>query len=161
MSWRVLFFSGCMMGALGCGTAERLLGRSGRLRLERAGRSSGGLLDVPAEAAFCAADSTLRITGADGSWTAAIALRTTWPAPSLEFAIDSVVGGPGSAAVTARSIRDSVGTALIAVRGSLHLAGRTRVMGTVDLLARGASDTVRLAGTFEAPSVVPGGCPRP
>jgi hypothetical protein len=161
MSWRGLLFSGCMMAALGCSTAERLLGRSGRLRLERAGRSSGGLLDVPAEAAFCAADSTLRITGADRSWSAAIALRTTWPATSLEFAIDSLIGGPGSAAVAARPIRDSVGMALVAVRGLLRLAGRTRVAGTVDLLARGATDTVRLKGSFEAPSAVPGGCPRP
>jgi hypothetical protein len=161
MSWRVLLFSGCMMAALGCGVADRLLGRSGRLRLERTGRSSGGMLDVPAEAAFCAADSTLRITGADRSWTAAIALRTAWPATTLDFAIDSVMDGPGSAAVAARPIRDSVGTALVAVRGSLHLAGRTRVAGTVDLLARGATDTMRLVGSFEVPSAVPGGCPKP
>ena len=146
-----------LLAATGCGAADRLLHPVGRLQLQRDG--AGPLLDVPAEARFCGADSTLSIVGANRSWSAAVALRTSWPAARLEFTIDSVIGAAGSAAVAARPLKDSVGLALTALHGTLRLDAPSRVKGSLDLVARGAGDSVHLVGRFEAPYATRGVCP--
>ena len=139
---------------------DRLVHRSGHLRLDRVGQGPRLVLDIPVEGLLCEADTTLSIVGSDGSWSAAIALRTAWPATTREFAIDSVVRGLGSAALSARPLGDSVGYALTALRGSLQLTGGARVAGTVDLVAASPRDTARLVGSFDV-AVARGGCSAP
>ena len=163
MSWRVFLCCGAGAALIGCGVVDRATERPGRFRLDRAAPSRGRLLEVSVQALFCAADTTLSIVGADRSWSAAIALRTTWPSSDREFTIDSMVRGLGSAAVGARPLDDSVGAALTSLHGTVLLVSDAdRVAGTLDLVARDAKgDTVRLAGRFDAPAATPGGCPAP
>ena len=158
---RSLLLCGLTALTFGCGMVDRLVHRSGHLRLDRVGQGPRLVLDVPVEALLCEADTTLSIVGSDGSWSAAIALRTAWPATAHEFAIDSIVRGLGSAALSARPLGDSVGDALTALRGSLRLTGGARVAGSVDLVAASPRDTVRLVGSFDVPAVATGGCPAP
>ncbi|MFI5206866.1 MAG: hypothetical protein ACHQX4_02510 [Gemmatimonadales bacterium] len=161
MPWRLLLSCVLVTTTSACSAVDRLVHGSARLRLDRDGTSSRPLLDVPVEAAYCAADTTLTIVGADRSWSVAVALRTAWPARSLEFALDSAVGGSGTAAVAIRPLRDSIGVAMLAVRGSLKLDAGPKVSGTMDFVAAGARDTLHLVGSLTAPSVTPGGCPTP
>lgn len=116
---------------------------------------------MPVEAVYCAADTTLMIVGADRSWSVALALRTQWPAHSPEFTLDSIVGGPGTGAVAIRAVGDSIGVAMTAARGSVKLGSVNGLSGTLDLVATGGRDTLRLVGSLSAASVAPGGCPTP
>jgi len=150
-----------VMALFACTPVDSFLHGSAHLRFDRAGASGGQLLDVPVEATYCAADTTLTIVGADRSWSVAIALRTPWPSRSLEFALDSMVGGPGTAAVAIRPLKDSVGIAMTTVSGSLKLDAGPKASGRLDLVAKSDRDTVRLVGTLAAVSVAPGGCPTP
>jgi len=160
MTWRLVLFAG-LLAASGCSLVDRLGRGTGRLRLEQLGRSSRRLLDVPAETRFCSADTSLSILGFDHDWSAVVALRTAWPPAGRAFTIDSALGGLGSASVAARPLGDSVGVALTAVHGTLRLDGGRRVHGTLDVVARGASDTVHLVGRFDAPAPAPGNCAGP
>jgi hypothetical protein len=144
-----------------CTMVDRFVHGSARLRIDRAGPSSRHLLDVPVEAAYCAADTTLTIIGADRSWSVALALRTAWPARSLEFTLDSAVGGPGTAALAIRPLGDSIGVAMSALHGTLKLDAGPKIKGTMSFSAARAHDTLRLLGTLTASSVTPGGCPTP
>ncbi|MFI5279044.1 MAG: hypothetical protein ACHQU1_01005 [Gemmatimonadales bacterium] len=161
MSRRQLLACGLVLATSACGAADRLVHGSAHLRLDRAGPSSRPLLDLPVEVAYCALDTTLTIVGADRSWSVALALHTPWPARSLAFTIDSAVDGSGTAAIAIRPLRDSIGIAMTAVRGSLTLRDGRRVSGTMDFVAAGARDTLHLVGSLTAASVTPGGCPTP
>lgn len=160
MRWRLALTCALVTATPACTAVDSLVHGSAHLRLDRAAPSSQ-LLDVPVEAAYCAADTTLMVVGADRSWSVALALRTPWPARSPELTLDSIVGGPGTGAVAIRAVGDSIGVALTAMRGSVKLgAGRT-LSGTLDFVATGGRDTVRLVGSLTAASVTPGGCPVP
>jgi hypothetical protein len=161
MPWRLLLVCASATATFACTSVDRLVHGSAHLHLDRAGPSSRSLLDVPVEATYCAADTTLTIVGADRSWSVAVALRTPWPARSLEFTLDSSLGGPGTAAVAIRPLSDSIGVAMTAVRGSLKLDAGARASGTLDFVVTGTSDTLRLVGVLTAASVAPGGCPTP
>ena len=161
MSWRLSFACALAISTLACGAVDRLAHGSARLHLERAEPSLRPLLDLPVEVGYCAADTTLIVVGADRSWSVALALRTPWPARSLAFTVDSAVTRSGTAAIAIRPLRDSVGVAMKAVRGSLTLSAGARVSGTMDFVAAGARDTLHLLGSLTAPSVTPGGCPTP
>lgn len=161
MSWRLPLSCALVIATSACTMVDRLVHHSARLRIDRARPAARSLLDVPVEAAYCAADTTLTIIGADRSWSVVLAVRTPWPARSLEFTFDSTVGGPGTAAVAIRPLGDSIGVAMSALRGSLKLDAGPKVSGTMNFVAAGARDTLRLLGTLTASSVTPGGCPTP
>ena len=161
MSWRRVLSCALVAATSACSAVDRLVHGSAHLRLDRAGTPSRPLLEVPVEATYCGADSTLTIVGADRSWSVAVAARTAWPARSLEFALDSAISRSGTAAVAIRPLSDSIGVAMIAVRGSLTLGAGPGVSATMDFVAAGARDTLHLVGSLAAPSVTPGGCPAP
>ncbi len=161
MSWRLLLLCAIATAPSACTAVDRLVRGSAHLHLDRAGPSSRSLLDVPVEATYCTADTTLTIVGTDRSWNVAVALRTLWPARSLEFTLDSSVGGLGTAAVAIRPLSDSIGVAMIAVRGSLKLDPGAQASGTMGFVVAGARDTLRLVGSLTSTSVAPGGCPTP
>ncbi len=159
MPLRLVLLCAIATATSACTSVDRLVHGSAHLHLDRTGPQSRSLLDVPVEASYCAADTTLTIVGADRSWSVAVALRTPWPARSLEFTLDSSVGGLGTAAIAIRPLRDSIGVAMIAVRGSLKLDAGAQASGTMDFVVAGASDTLRVVGSLTAASVAPGGCP--
>jgi hypothetical protein len=161
MSRRLLPLCALLLAASACPAIDSIVNGQAHLRVDRAGPSSRTLLDVPIEASWCASDTTLTIVGADRSWSVAIAVRTPWPPRSLEFTLDSAVSGAGSAAIAIRPLKDSIGVAMTAVRGTLKLSTGDRAAGTLDIVAAGEHDTVRLAGTLTAARVTPGGCPAP
>ena len=142
-----------------CAAVDRIVHPSARLRLGRVG-ASAALLDVPVEATFCAADTTLTIVGADRSWSVALALRTPWPPASRQFVVDSAIGGAGTAALAMRPLQDSIGAAVMAVRGSVSLDAGARLSGALDLVVV-RRDTLHLVGSFTAVTPASGGCPAP
>ena len=161
MSRRLWPACALLLATSACTAIDSIVHGPAHLRVDRAGHSPRSLLDVPVEVSWCAADTALTIVGSDRSWSVAVAVRTPWPARSQEFALDSAIGGPGTAAIAIRPLRDSIGVALSAVRGTLKLNAGARAAGTLDFVATGGRDTVRLTGSLSSALVTPGGCPAP
>lgn len=157
---RRLLVCALVAGTAACPAVDRFALGSAHLRLDRAGPPSGMLLEVPVEASYCAADTTVTLVGADRSHSVALALKTPWPAPSLAFTVDSTLGATGTAALAVRPVGDSIGPAMTGLRGSVTLEAGSRLAGRVDIVMT-ARDTLRLIGEFAARDMAIGGCPRP
>src|SRR5438874_11072066 len=88
----VILFSSALPG---CGSDAST--EPGRLMLERTSPRPHHLATLPAHARYCARDTTLTIVSLAESWSAAVALKTRWPA-GRRFSVDSVLAAEGSAA---------------------------------------------------------------
>jgi hypothetical protein len=142
-----------------CRPLEQAANVPGRLSLDLK-PSARRPVRLPVRVLVCAEDTTVMVVGADKEWSAAIAMRTPWPASVREFAVDSHVRGPGSAGFGLRPLGDSIGSAYRALRGTVRLDTGSRFTGTVDVVVSNAKgDTARARGRFDAPAATPGGCP--
>ncbi len=132
---------------------------TGRLRLERDGAL---LVEAPASASRCAADSTIAIVAIGGEWIAALALRVAWPLDAALQLPIVTAGRPGSASLAARPVADSVGLAVIGTRGVVHLEPGATLTGRFDAEAPtmpGAPDSVRITGRLEGVRIADDLCP--
>jgi hypothetical protein len=109
----------------GCGEESN---GSGRLQVERVTKGSGRLLDVPALASYCPAESLLTVIAVGPVWSGGLALRVTLP-----------VRAPVT--VQVRRTLDSLGSATAAFRPVGGVA-RFGVSGTVTLRPSSAIDAV-------------------
>lgn len=109
---------------------------------------------LPAVARYCARDTMLSVVALDRDWSAAVALRASWPPDSTRrFTIDSALGVTGSASIAARNMRDSSGEALVARSGTVTLDAGSVLAGRFDATT-GDSTVPRLSGRFESPAVL-------
>jgi len=148
MSWRVFLLVPVL--CIGCGSddaADQVRG-SGRFILTRSAPAPRTLVDGPAVARFCARDSILSVVVLGDRWNAALALRTAWPL-TRHFSLDTLPDGIGTAAVGARSVKDSVGVALVSRSGSVELDAGALLAGHFTAEAGLDSTRVTLTGRFE------------
>jgi hypothetical protein len=115
------------------------------------------LLEAGAWATYCATDSSLVVMGRGAEWFAAVGARVAWPPSSaVEMPVAANLEGLGTAAAALRPLADSVGRALVALRGTVTLDPGALASGRFDVVAE-ASDTsaVRLVGEFRNVEVRP------
>ncbi len=120
------------------------------------------LVREAASAWWCARDSTLSAVAVGERWSAAVAVRTgTWPLEAVAaFEVDSVLGGPGSAAIGVRPLRDTVGAAYRGFVGTVHLATDSLLGGSIEAaVVSSLGDTLRLTGSLAGIRVRTGRCP--
>jgi len=134
----------------------------GRLRVELDGRA---VLDAPATASRCAADTTIAVTAMGVDRVAAISLRMPWLSDSGGvLTVASPPPPPGAASVALRTLGDSAGPALLGVRGSVRLDPGRVLNGLFDVVAPtlpGAPDSAHLTGSFSGVVVNDDLCPGP
>lgn len=120
----------------------------GRLLLERPGPHTIRLVDARARGAACPRDTSVVAVVVTGHVTAAVAARTLWPLDSATtFTVQNALGAPGTAAVAVRELRDTIATAVVAVRGTVQLEPGDRLSGRIDAVAEDTAGTaVRLSG---------------
>jgi hypothetical protein len=101
----------------------------------------------------------LSIVAVGDAWSAALALRTAWPAPTRHFTLDSLPVVIGTAAFAARPLRDSVRAALVAHGGSVDLDAGPSLAGHFTAETGVDSARVRVSGRFEGMRPDTNGCP--
>lgn len=164
MRVRALLIAAVLAGFTGCRPASPDAGgdaSAGRVELTT---ESGLLLSDPADAAWCERDSTLALISTGRDWVVAVAVRVGgWPLDSSSsFALDSILGGVGGAAVALRSVRDSIQPAFLGRSGSVRLSAGDSVTGEVHLLAINESgDSLQLRGSIAGVPVRVDACPPP
>lgn len=128
-------------------------------------RDSLPLLSATATASRCPADSTIAVVALGPAWTAALSMRVAWPADTArELPVAATAGAMATAVVAARPVADSIGPALVAGRGTVHLAAGAPLSGWFEAMAAtqpGAPDSVRLEGHFDGVTVNDDLCPTP
>lgn len=151
----LMLCSGC-----GAGDAASAAEHSGRLVLERAGERRLTLLDEPAIARYCERDSLLSIVAVSRRWSVAIALRTAWPADTTTpYTVELLPGAPGTAALAARALADSVRPALQSSAGTVTALTSAPLAGRFDVRAGSDTARMRLVGHFDALRVMRTACP--
>ena len=124
-------------------------GVGGALRVSRGGVE---VLAAAARGAYCPDDTTLALVAVGDRWTAALSLRTPWPAAAADtFTVVAAAGGAGSARAAVRPVSQEVGMALVGARGLVRLRPGRTASGTFDFTAPtgpGSRDSVRVTGTF-------------
>lgn len=149
------FFVVLLVGIAACRRAETA--PSGHLEI------TGPDLRVvngPAKARWCSADSILTILALGGDWNVALAMRTPWP-PLREFAIDSTVQGAGTGAIAARAARDSVSPPLLGLTGTVSIDSGDTLKGTLAIDVGPDSARRKLTGRFSGLVADSSGCARP
>jgi len=145
-----------------CHRSETADSIPGRLLVDRDGRT---VLDAPATASRCAADTTIAVTAMGADRVAALSLRMAWPPDSVgELTVVSPPPPPGAASVALRTLGDSAGPALLGVRGSVRFDTGGVLTGLFDVVAPtlpGAPDSVHLTGSFSGVVVNDDLCPGP
>lgn len=129
---------------------------SGWITIARGGLGAARLVDGPARATFCPLDSSLLIMGRNERWFGAIGARLAWPLSSRrELPVATSLERPGSGAAAVRPLEDSVGAALVALRGTVVLEADSVATGTFDVIAEESpGKPVRLYGEFRAVAVL-------
>lgn len=122
----------------------------GRIALERVGRRSVRLVDAAARGSSCEADTTVVAVVLTGRVSAAVAARSRWPLQRARtFAVQGSLGPTGTAAVAIRPLGDSVGAAVVAMRGTLRLEPGDRINGVVDAIVLDtAGEEERITGSL-------------
>jgi hypothetical protein len=160
MSRRALSCTIALPWLVACVGADGVGATAGRLSAQRDDRL---LLEAPATGSRCAADTTIAVVALGAEWVVALSLRIPWPPDSaLELRIVPPPAGAGFASVAARPVSDSVGLALIGVRGVVHLDPSTTLTGDFDASAPtqpGAPDSVRLTGRLTGIPIADDLCP--
>jgi hypothetical protein len=133
---------------------------SAHLRVDRTAPDARTLLDAPAAARFCNLDGTLTITGIGAPWSAALAIRTAWP-PRGRYAVDSTLGGIGTAALAARAMGDSAAAPLVARTGSVDMDSGGALAGRFTAATGRDSSATQLAGSFSIARRDSTGCAGP
>ncbi len=152
----------CGAAFFGCGgDSGGLTGdatRPGRLVMQREGAHAARLVDAPARASWCAADSTLVIVAVDREWAGGLALRVGWPPGAAKvLLVRPGLESERSATAALRSMGDSAGPALIGASGKLWLEADAAPTGRFDLIVAAASGgPVRVTGGFRAVPVTEG-----
>lgn len=147
-----------LAGAAACRRHVPVPDGAGTLVLERTAPDSARLGELPVRARYCGRDSLLSIVGFDASWSAALALRTTWPSGSLHFTLDTLPAGIGTAAFAARQLRDSIGAALVSSGGRVDLDSGGVLAGHFTADTGHDSTRVSLSGRFEGMRPDTNGC---
>ena len=135
-----------LIAACGGANADPSAGITGTLVLDRVA-PAGRLVNAGVRAAFCARDSSLSLVAVDRAWIMAMRLRTGWPATG-HFTIDTLAVFTGTARLAARPVRDSIGAAIVAARGSIDMAAGARLGGQFAAESGRDSTLVRLSGHF-------------
>ena len=155
----------CFLGAGLLASAAACRGRpaqedvGGNLTLRRISPNATTLVDAPVRARYCPRDSVLWLVAVGDRWTAALSMRTGRPW-SAHFTVAGRLGGLDSAAIGARPIADSIGTAIIAQRGTIDLEGDS-VRGRFRFDTKVDSAMQRYSGTFRAMRTDTTGCGQP
>ena len=144
---RVLGFVLCIAACAGEPGGEAPA--AGRLTLEVVPAAGLPGATIPVRAAYCLRDSTVTITGSTNAWSAAVALRTSWPAASPgTWVASGRLAGLDSAAFAARPLRDSVSSALVATGGVVRVDASNPLAGSFAVEAVRDSGSYRVSGRF-------------
>jgi hypothetical protein len=121
------------------------------------------LLEGPADAAWCDRDSAVALVVTGREWVLALVVRSVWPLDTAAtFAMDSTLGGVGSAALALRPVGDSVRAAYLGRAGSLRLQAGAVLKGDFDARATTtAGDSLAVRATLASVIVRNDGCPPP
>jgi hypothetical protein len=125
------------LAAVGCSGRGRsaMVGgpdAGGRMVVQRAAGDVSTVVDGPARASYCAADSLLLIIGVGLTWSSGFAVRTVLPlAETRAFRIQPSLGELGTATAVFRPLR--VGAAEFGTAGTVSLDPGTGVTGRFDL----------------------------
>ena len=155
----------CFVGAVVLASVAACGGRpaqedvGGNLTLRRDAPNPTTLVDAPVRARYCPRDSVLWLVAVGNRRTAAVSMRAGKPWPK-HFTVTERLGGPDSAAIGARPIADSIGTAIIAQGGTIDLDGDS-LQGRFALVTTADSTTQRYSGTFRAMRADTTGCGQP
>ena len=151
----------CLLAACACDGTSSGGEAPGRLTLARKGEV---LVDAPASASRCPADSTIALVAIGTEWVAAISVRVAWPSDTArDLTVVRAPGRPGTGVVAARPVADSAGSVLLAARGSIELGPGATMSGRFEVVAPtqpGAPDSVLLTGRFESVLVADDLCPQ-
>jgi hypothetical protein len=161
MPARVLRIGACAFVIAACRARDDSAATGGRVVLERNGRV---LVDGPAAAARCPADSTLAVAVVGREWAAAFSVRAPWPTDSARIVPAGQTLGPGTAVVALRPLSDSLAIALVSARGSLTIEPGPQLAGSFDVMAPttpGAPDSARLTARFTRIAVTDDLCAAP
>ena len=117
----------------------------GRFLAERVARRTSTLVNGPAWATYCPADSLLVIVALGRTWNGGIALRAVPPLSTpRDFKVQLVLGDLGTATVAFRA--PSAGAARVGAGGTVRVAVGTSVNGRFDVAvpdSGGASIAIR------------------
>ncbi len=142
------------LASAACGGRDTRAPAAAEGHLVVAWRGGGRLMDVAAQATYCAGDSLLLVFGVDRDWGAGLVLHGRFPpAAARSFAVRPSPAGDGTATAAFRSVADSVHRAVMALRGAVRLEPGRRATGTFEVGAAplpGRSDPVHLVGAFRA-----------
>jgi hypothetical protein len=124
--------------------------QDGWITVELRGEGAARLLNGPAGATHCADDSSLVVTGRSDDWFVAIGSRVAWPVSGrLELQVAGTLEPGPSAAAAFRSLKDSVGPALVAHSGAVVLERDSLLRGSFEVTVEDVQgDTARLGGEF-------------
>lgn len=136
---------------------------SGNFALTVTAPARATLIDAPVVARYCERDTVLSLWARQGSWIAAMALRTRWPFDSARvLPVSAVTEQRGTAMLALRPLADSVGSASVAQAGTVKLEpGQTLGLQfdvTVPPTAP-ATDTAQWSGHVSGVTVDLHGCP--
>jgi hypothetical protein len=120
----------------------------GRLLAERVARRTTTLVDGPAFATYCPADSALVIIALGRTWSAGLALRTVPPLDAPRgFHVQLSLGDVGTATAAFRA--PSAGAARLGVGGTVRAAVTVAVNGRFDVdLPDSGGSHVTIRGTL-------------
>ncbi len=124
----------------------------GRLSVQLVG--GGELFTVSARATVCPRDSIVALAGVGDRWAGALSIRTVWPATAGRHPVRRTRDSAGVALVALRPLGSANDSSWTAVDGTLQQSGGGgSVAGSFEAtMLRGAADTMRVSGTFEAPA---------
>jgi hypothetical protein len=149
--------------AAGCGSWDDAAPADTGGRLTLAGGDGEVLLDAPALGSRCAIDSTVAVVAVGSEWSTALALRAPWPVDSpLVLTVAPRPTAVGTAALAVRQVRDTVGAAHVAQRGSPRLEPGAELSGEFEVVAAPqapAADSGRFVGRFPAMPLTVDLCP--
>lgn len=104
----------------------------GRFLAERVARRTTTLMDDPAWATYCPADSTLVIVTLGRTWSGGLALRAAQPLDApRDFQVRALLGEVGTAVAAFRG--PEAGAARVGVGGTVRLAVTAVVNGRFDI----------------------------
>jgi hypothetical protein len=142
-----LLLAAGLLGCSGAGSAAHTASVDGRLTVRRETAPGGIVLDAPAQARYCATDSTVTVIAVGRTWAGGIAVRTALPLPrATTFRVGRVLDTLG---VATAAFRPTGGVARIGVSGTVRLESGADLDGSFEVSATdSAGPNVVFRGIF-------------